>query len=268
LSFLQITENQSVLTVSLNRPTVRNAFNPEMINEITELFTGLNSRHDLRLVILKGEGKAFCAGGDLKWMQDMVHFSKEQNSQDSNQLYKMFDAIQKCEIPVLGVVHGAAFGGALGLVAACDQVICEDKTQFCFSEVKLGIAPAVISSFILRKSSLGFVMPYMLSAKVFNAQDALRMGLVHQTVEEETLQDLIEATVHTYLQIGPKAARETKKLILSFENKNSEQIKEQTIKLIADLRTGDEGQEGLKSFLEKREPSWRPPAHNVWRANK
>jgi methylglutaconyl-CoA hydratase len=108
----------------------------------------------------------------------------------------------------------------------------------------------------------------MISAKVFNAQDALRIGLAHQIVEEEALQDLVESTVHTYLQIGPKAARETKKLLLSFENKTSDQFKEKTIKLIADLRTGDEGQEGLKSFLEKREPNWRPSASNAWKVGK
>lgn len=257
MSFLKVSENQSVLTVSLNRPDVRNAFNPEMIQEITDLFVKTGGRQDLRAVVLRGEGKSFCAGGDLQWMQEMVHYNEAQNRADSEKLYAMFRAIQDCPTPVLGVVHGAAFGGALGLIAVCDQVVCDEKTQFCFSEVKLGIAPAVISSFVLHKISLGKIMPLMLSGRVFTAAEALHLGLVHMVAEEDAFADQAEVMVQSYMQAGPQAVRETKKLLLALGELSESGAKTRTTELIARLRVSSEGQEGLKSFLEKREPNWR-----------
>ena len=140
-----VSEMNHVAYVKLHRPEVRNAFNPEMISEITETFLSLNSRKDLAAVVLQGEGKAFCAGADLSWMQEMVNFSKEQNLSDSKKLFEMFDAIFSCELPVVALAQGSVFGGALGLLACCDYVIAEIGTQFCFSEVKLGLAPATVS---------------------------------------------------------------------------------------------------------------------------
>ncbi len=182
MSFVIVTELNQVAYVKLNRPDVRNAFNPAMIAEITLLFRNLQARKDLRAVVLQGEGKVFCAGADLNWMKEMVNFSFEQNREDSLKLFAMFEAIAECTLPVVGLVHGAVFGGALGLVAICDEVIAEEGTQFCFSEVKLGIAPAVISSFVNRKAVGGKVRPLMLSGVIFNPHIAQQSGLVTEVV--------------------------------------------------------------------------------------
>lgn len=257
MKFVVVAEMNQVAYVKLNRPDVRNAFNPEMIAEITQTFHDLNARKDLRAVVLQGEGKSFCAGADLNWMREMVNFSFIQNREDSLKLFNMFEAIAKCTLPVVGMVHGAAFGGALGLIAACDEVIAEEGTQFCFSEVKLGIAPAVISSFVQCKTVPGKVRPLMLSAVVFNAHTAQQAGLVTEVVAAGEGHNAIQKVIHNYLQCGPEAVRETKKLLNDIGNMTWEQQRDRTTNLIAERRASAEGQEGLKSFLEKREPSWR-----------
>ena len=246
-----------VAYVKLNRPDVRNAFNPEMIAEITETFHQLEMRRDLRAVVLQGEGKSFCAGADLNWMREMVNFSYHQNREDSLRLFAMFEAIAKCTLPVIGLIHGAAFGGALGLVAVCDEVIAEEGTQFCFSEVKLGIAPAVISAFVQRKAVPGKVRPLMLSGVVFNPQVAQQAGLVTDIAPVGEGHNLLQKVLANYKQGGLEAVRETKKLLNDIANLTWEQQRDRTTHLIAERRASDEGQEGLKSFLEKREPSWR-----------
>lgn len=257
MSFVVVSELNQVAYVKLHRPDVRNAFNPVMIAEITQVFKELGQRTDLRAVALQGEGKVFCAGGDLNWMKEMVQFSFEQNLEDSKKLFEMFEAIAFCELPVIGLVHGAAFGGALGLIAACDEVIAEEGTQFCFSEVKLGIAPAVISAFVQRKAVAGKVRPLMMSATVFNAHTAHQAGLVTEVVPTGEGHTALQKVLHSYLQCGPEAVRETKKLLNKLETLNWEDQKKLTGQVIAERRASPEGQEGLKSFLEKREPTWR-----------
>lgn len=257
MKFVTLTELEHVAYVKLNRPDVRNAFNPEMITEITQIFQSLDKREDIRAVALQGEGKSFCAGADLNWMQEMVNFSFGQNIEDSKKLFAMFEAIAKCSLPVVGLIHGAAFGGALGLVAVCDEVIAEENTQFCFSEVKLGIAPAVISSFVNKKVLLGKVRPWMLSGLIFSAQQALSAGLVSDVVPVGDGHLVLQKVLHNYKQCGPQAVRETKKLLNELSRLNWDEQRERTTQLIAERRSSIEGQEGLKSFLEKREPSWR-----------
>lgn len=257
MKFVVLTELDRVAYVKLSRPDVRNAFNPEMIFEITEIFHQLESRTDLCAVVLQGDGKSFCAGADLNWMKEMVNFSFAENREDSLKLFAMFEAIAVCSLPVIGMIHGAAFGGALGLVAVCDEVIAEEKTQFCFSEVKLGIAPAVISSFVAKKALNGKIRPLMLSGSVFTAVTAQQTGLVTEVVPEGQGHIYLQKTLHNYKQCGPEAVRETKKLLNELLTLNWDQQREKTSKLIAERRSSAEGQEGLKSFLEKREPSWR-----------
>ncbi|MEK2689141.1 enoyl-CoA hydratase-related protein [Bdellovibrio sp. GT3] len=257
MSFLNVVEMDHVAYVKLNRPDVRNAFNPEMIAQITETFHQLNKRHDLRAVVLQGEGKSFCAGADLNWMREMVNFSYHQNREDSLLLFAMFETMAKCSLPVIGLIHGAAFGGALGLVAVCDEVIAEEGTQFCFSEVKLGIAPAVISAFVQRKAVAGKVRPLMLSGAVFNPHIAQQAGLVTEVVPAGEGHTALQKVLANYRQVGPEAVRETKRLLNDIANLTWEQLRDRTTHLIAERRASDEGQEGLKSFLEKREPSWR-----------
>lgn len=257
MSFVVVTEMNHVAYVSLHRPEVRNSFNPGMIAEITATFQSLNTRTDLRAVVLQGEGKVFCAGADLNWMKEMVNFTSDQNREDSLKLFAMFEAIASCSLPVIGMIHGAAFGGALGLVAACDEVVAEENTQFCFSEVKLGIAPAVISAFVNRKAVPGKVRPLMLSAVVFNAHIAQQAGLVTEVVAAGEGHTALQKVLHNYLQCGPEAVRETKKLLNDLSAMTWEQQRQRATTVIAERRASKEGQEGLKSFLEKREPSWR-----------
>ncbi|MFP5519432.1 MAG: enoyl-CoA hydratase-related protein [Bdellovibrionia bacterium] len=257
MKFVIQTELNNVAYVKLHRPEMRNAFNPEMIQEITQCFLVLAARKDLRAVVLSGEGKAFCAGADLNWMKEMVDFSLEQNREDSLKLFNMFEAIWNCPLPIVGQIHGSVFGGALGLLACCDYVIAEEGTQFCFSEVKLGIAPAVISAFIHKKAQMGRARFYMLSGKVFGADEAMAMSLVHEKSPAGEAHHAVQRVLHLFQQVGPQAAQETKKLLNSLYELSWDQQKTQTAAVIADRRVSDEGQEGLKSFIEKREPSWR-----------
>lgn len=257
MSFVVVTELNQVAYVKLHRPEMRNAFNPEMIAELTKIFTDLQDRKDVRAVVLQGEGKAFCAGADLNWMKEMVNFSFEQNKEDSLKLFAMFEVMANCSLPVIGLVHGAAFGGALGLIAICDEAVAEEKTQFCFSEVKLGIAPAVISAFVNKKAVPGKIRPLMLSGGIFNAHAAQQSGLVTEVVADGEGHLAVQRILHNYLQCGPEAVRETKKLLNNLSDMTWAQQKESTTTLIAERRASVEGQEGLKSFLEKREPTWR-----------
>ena len=248
MKFLKIESVDENQIVTLNRPDVKNAFHPEMIQELTDTFLNLNKNKSVRTVILKGEGSAFCAGADLNWMKEMIAFSFEENKKDSEKLWQMFEAIAFCEVPVIGVVHGAVFGGALGLLACCDYVFAETNTKFCFSEVKLGLAPAVISSFIRRKISDGFARSLMLSAEIFTSEKAQACGLVHALYEGtiETTQVVQKFSGH-----GLEALRETKKLLNAFPNLSWSEQKGLTTKVISERRTSIEGQTRLKNFLSK-----------------
>ncbi|MEN0057219.1 MAG: enoyl-CoA hydratase-related protein, partial [Bdellovibrio sp.] len=215
---------------------------------------------DLRAVVLQGEGKSFCAGADLNWMQEMVQFSWGQNQEDSLRLFQLFEAIAMCSLPVIGLVHGAAFGGALGLIAVCDEVIAEEGTQFCFSEVKLGIAPAVISCFVSLKAVMGKVRSLMLSGVVFDTHVAHQAGLVTAIASPGEGHLLVQKVLHNYLQAAPEAVRATKNLLNKLPHLGWDEQRQAATTLIAERRMSAEGQEGLRSFLEKREPNWRKPS--------
>lgn len=257
MALIELTEENKVANVRMNRPDVRNAFNPDMIEELTRVFEGFQSRRDLRLVTLTGAGKTFSAGADLSWMKAMVNYSFEQNREDSLTLYRMFDAIARCPAPVLALAHGAVMGGGLGLIACCDHVVAEEGTLFAFSEAKLGIAPAVISSFVLKKAQPGTVRPLMISGRVFDAATAMRAGLVHEVVPAGQGPGALEKSVEQWLEAGPSATREIKRLLAEFDAAETDAVRDRTTRLIAELRVSTEGQEGLKSFLEKRSPAWR-----------
>lgn len=257
MSFVETIEKEQVAFVTLNRPDVRNAFDPVMIAEITHVFAGFAARPEIKVVVLRGEGKVFCAGADLHWMKEMIQYTLPQNEADSIKLHDMFEAIYNCPVPVIGLVQGAAFGGALGLVAACDYVIADPAAQFCFSEVKLGLVPAVISTFILRKASAGKVRHAMMSGTVLTSAQVLDMGLVHEVAGHGDFELKLQTVLKNYNECGPEAVRATKKMLNDLPNLNGDQQKLRTTKLIAERRVSSEGQEGLKSFLEKRNPSWR-----------
>lgn len=248
-----------VATVSLNRPDVRNAFHPRMIAELTRVFTDdLNRDSSLRAVVLRGEGKAFCAGADLGWMKSMVDYTLEENQTDSEKLFEMFAALRACPVPVIGRVHGFVMGGALGLTAVCDIVAAEAQTRFCFSEVKLGLAPAVISPFVLEKMHASYAHRYMLTGELFAVDEARAAGLVHFVGAETDIDAFISDTVKVIVENGPEAVRSTKGLLrLNREASNWDKWKSQTSRVIAERRVSPEGQEGLRGFLEKRSPSWK-----------
>lgn len=255
MKWLEINKINGVYNISLNRPDVRNAFNPEVIKEITQAFKGIPP--EVRVVVLRGKGKVFCSGADLDWMKSMVSFSLEENRLDSLELYEMFKAINDCNTPVISIVQGAAMGGGLGLMACSDVVLAEATTQFCFSEVRLGLAPAVISSFILQKSPLGVSGPWMISGKVFGVKEALAMGLVHQSGTSDEIETALKSWLQAFLDAAPEAVRDTKKLVKEIKAHSQPEQTHLTTSLIAARRVSEEGQEGLKSFLEKRQPSWK-----------
>jgi methylglutaconyl-CoA hydratase len=235
-----------VLRVTLARPERRNAFDAALIAELAEAFVDVGRT---RAVVLAGEGESFCAGADVDWMRASVGLSFDENVADANAMRQMFEAIDRCPAPVVARVHGHALGGGAGLVAAADIAIAAPRTAFAFSEVKLGIIPAVISPFALAKIGAGAARRYFVTGERFDAATALRIGLVHEVAED--LDSAVERVVGELLSAGPLAARWAKRLVRERPDGP------ETARWIAERRTSDEGQEGLRAFLEKRPPGWR-----------
>jgi len=259
--FVQVAHEQRELgliaRVTLSRPDLHNAFNEIMIQELHEVFTGFNKQSPVRAVVLQGESRSFCAGADLNWMKKMVDYTFEQNVEDAHALASMLRAIHDCPRPVIARVHGAAFGGGVGLLAACDIAVAVETATFCLSEVKLGLLPAVISPFVLKKISPGNAHRYFLTAERFTAAEALRIGLIHEVAPDiETLDARIDAVLDTLLLNGPDAVAQCKVLIEQVCHTEWSRAVDITTKLIAERRSSREGQEGMKAFLEKREPNW------------
>jgi methylglutaconyl-CoA hydratase len=246
------TETENLfLKVILNRPDKRNAFHPEMIQEITDVFNSAGKDQELKGILLYGEGASFCAGADLSWMKSMVDYSFEENKQDSEKLHEMFQAIEDCPLPVLCKAHGHVMGGAIGLISACDIVAIEEKTKFAFSEVQLGLVPAVISPFVLKKMSAAKAHEYMLTGERFNASEAIYSNLAHFSGTEDEVNDFLVQKMNWIQKAERIAVAETKKLInqLPFENQ-PEEIKNLTTKVIAERRVSDEAQARLRWFLD------------------
>ncbi len=250
------TENAGIIW--LNRPEVHNAMNAEMIGEIVDAFEKANNMDDVRFVMLRGRGKSFCAGADLNYMKGIAQFGFDENYQDGLKLAKCFNAIYTCSKPTIAVVHGAAIGGANGLLAACDMVYCLDDTKFAFSEVKLGIAPATISPYVCKRIGESGARDLMITGRRILGQEAESFGLVNKSFEdEEALEAQLSFTHKMLMSSGPAAMEATKKLIYNLFNKyNFEDSIDYTAKLIAELRASEEGQEGMASFLEKRKAKW------------
>jgi methylglutaconyl-CoA hydratase len=242
---LRIERDGRVLRVTLDRPERRNAFDAALIADLTEAFSDVG---DARAVVLSGEGQSFCAGADVDWQRSAIDLSFEENVEDALRLYRMCETIDCCPAPVIARVQGFALGGGSGLVACADIAIAEPDSVFAFSEVKLGIIPAVISPFVLPKIGT-HARRYFLTGERFDANTALRIGLVHELAEE--LDAAVARVVAEVLSSGPKAVREAKKLI------RERPPGRDTAQIAARLRAGDEGQEGLRAFLERRTPDWR-----------
>jgi methylglutaconyl-CoA hydratase len=254
---LRLGEADGVLTVSLNRPDVHNAFNDELIGEMIALADDVEARRDLRAVVLRGDGPNFCAGADLNWMSKMVAYSREENIRDSAQLAKMYERLDSCPVPLVGRIHGAAIGGGVGLVAVCDVAIAESGTKFGLSEVKLGILPAVISPYVIGKIGPSHARALFLTGERFDAQRALAIGLVHRVAEGGAeLDRLLQETLAQIRTSGPEAVRACKKLIARVAGAPLEESIPDTIEAIAARRTSDEGQQGMQAFLRKEKAPW------------
>jgi len=255
---IEFTIAENAGTIWLNRPDVHNAMNAEMIGEIVDAFEKVNEMDEVRFVIIRGYGKSFCAGADLNYMKGIAQFGFEENYQDGLKLAKCFNAVYTCRKPTLAVVHGAAIGGANGLLAACDMVYCMDDTKFAFAEVKLGIAPATISPYVCKRIGEYSARDLMITGRRFMGQEAEKSGLVNKSFEtEEALNEQLAFTAKMLMSSGPAAMEATKELIYNLYNKyNFEDSIDYSAKLIAELRASEEGQEGMASFLEKRKPKW------------
>ncbi|HTL11496.1 MAG TPA: enoyl-CoA hydratase-related protein [Bdellovibrionota bacterium] len=258
---LQVTRTGPVLTVALNRPDVRNAFNDVVIDELDAVFGKDALDPAVRAVVLKGNGPVFCAGGDLNWMKKAVGFSYDENLRDTRTLAKMFDRVNAFPKPLVGLVHGAAIGGAVGLVSVCDIVIASSETLFSLSEVRLGIVPACIGPFVVAKIGASHARALFLSADRVPAARAKEIGLVHEVVASPAeLEAAGKRVIENIVQCGPGALATAKKLVLdlSWPERRMKQpdCLEYVAKMLADIRVSEEGQEGVKAFLEKRKPSW------------
>src|SRR5262245_58282593 len=246
-----------IALVWLNRPEIRNAFNETMIAELTPAFRALDADAEVRAIILAGQGKAFCAGADLNWMKKMAGYTFEQNYDDALGLATMLHTIHTVKKPTLARVHGPAFAGGMGLVAACDIAVAGQSAEFCLSETKLGLVPATISPYVIAAMGERAAFRYMLTAEPFEAAEAYRIGFVQEIAQDEELDGVINQILGHLVLGAPAAHVATKDLIRSVRGQplGPDLIKD-TATRIAAARASEDGKEGIRSFLEKRKPSW------------
>jgi methylglutaconyl-CoA hydratase len=260
MSTLRVTRDGPFARVTLARPDVRNAFNAEMIGELRATFDGLAVEPPdvLRAVVLAGDGPVFCAGADVEWMRASIGLTVDDNERDAGAMQGMFAAIDRCPVPVIVRVHGAALGGGMGLCAVGDVVIATASASFGFTEPKLGIIPAVISTFVLPKIGESHARALFASGQRFDADRARAIGLVHEvTGDEAALDARVEELLEELRSAGPTAARAAKALVRELRTLGPDEARRHVTRHIAQLRTSPEGQEGLTAFVEKRPPSWR-----------
>jgi methylglutaconyl-CoA hydratase len=255
---LQLELDGPVARVWLNRPGARNAFDGLMVTELGQTLFDLGSRDPVRVVVLGGRGPSFCAGADLQWMKAAAGFTREENLREAQALADLFFTVYNSPKPIVARVHGAALGGGSGLVAACDIPVAALGTQFGFTEVRLGIVPAVISPYVIGKIGESAARELFLTGERFEAVRAAEIGLVRAAVPPEDLDAAVEGRVKELLQAGPRAVAEAKALIREVAWNRVEDIQRYTVERMSDLRASPEGQEGMRAFLEKRKPSWAP----------
>ncbi len=246
-----------VATVTLNRPEIHNAFNDALVEELSTAFTMLAARPDVRLAVLRGAGKSFCAGADLAVMKAAKEAGEEENREQAKKLAWMFETLNRFPKPLIGVIHGAALGGGAGLAAVCDFVLAGPEARFGLPEVRLGILPAVIAPYVIAKIGHSNARACFLSGMQFDVAGGMRMGMVHRYVSKpEELEAALEQIISKFLLGGPQAQTMAKEVIFGIEGKRGREVIDYTSGLIARARAGEEGQEGLAAFLEKRAPKW------------
>lgn len=253
---IQVTVSNGTARIALNRPDVHNAFNDTLLGELADAVRHSARDPQVRVLVLTGNGKSFCAGADLNWMKGVLEYTAEQNKQDAARLVDLLDLIEGCPKPVVGRINGAAVGGGVGLTAVCDIAIASSEAKFGFSEVKLGIIPAMISPYVLRKTGRGPARELFLTGDRFDAGRARDIGLVNDVVPPEKLDEAVNARVASILTSAPGALAEAKKLIALVPDMEASEAREYTLTRIAELRASFEGQEGMRAFLEKRKPEW------------
>ncbi len=255
---ITVRREDGVVTVALNRPDSHNALTPQMIAELTETFTALGQEDGVRAVVLTGNGRSFCAGADLGFMRAAADYTFEENVADGQAIFDLMMAVDSCPRPVVGRINGAAIGGGTGLAACCDIVVAVQRAIFAFSEVRLGILPAVISPFVLSRIGTGAARELFLTGERFGAERAQQIGLVHHVVPDESaLDEKVAERVQQLLQGAPGAQAAAKQLIRSVARQPRAELRDETSELIARRRASDEGREGMSAFLEKRKPWWQ-----------
>lgn len=247
-----------VAEVWLNRPEVRNAFNDGVVAELTETFSALAAQEGLRAIVLAGHGKAFCAGADLSWMRSMADYTWAQNHADASALARMLWTLWSCPVPVVGRIQGDCYAGGVGLAAACDVVVAAEGAHFCLSEARLGLLPATIGPYVVRAMGEQAARRYFITAEHFSAARAAQLGLVHEVVPAERLDAQVADIVTALVANGPAAVKACKQLVKDLAGQPiTPLLREDTARRIADIRASAEGREGVRAFLDKREPSWK-----------
>jgi methylglutaconyl-CoA hydratase len=254
---LKVTRSGPLATVTMNRPDSHNALNADLIGELTRCFEEISDDERVRVIVLAGEGRSFCAGADVAYMRETTTFSYEENLEDARRMAMMFWTMDECPKPVVAKVQGAAMGGGGGLLAVADVAVSDTEARFAFSEVRLGIAPATISPFVVRKIGVSHARSLFLTGERFGAERAREIGLVNRVVSRDGLDEAVEEKVGELLLGGPIAQATMKGLLRRLETTEPMEAPGLTARVISELRTGEEGQEGLAAFIEKREPRWR-----------
>ncbi len=250
------TQEGVVGRVALNRPEVRNAFNDEMLEDLLEVFASVRDDRTIRVVVLTGEGMTFCAGADVHWMKRVVDYSYERNYEDSLNLARMLREVYTCPKPVVGRINGAAIGGGTGLVAVCDIAVAADDAVFAFTETRLGLSPATIAPYLLKRMGERNLREYFLTGERFTATRAAAMGLVNTVVPAKELDSAVDERIGMILAGGPEALAASKDLLREISERSLEENGPFTAGVIAKLRISEEGQEGMNAFLQKRKPRW------------
>jgi methylglutaconyl-CoA hydratase len=255
---VDVNRHGPVARIFLSRPELRNAFDGATVRELTAAIVETAARDDVRVVVLGGHGKVFSAGADLEWMKTVAGFTRDQNLEDARELAGLFGAIDGSPKPIVARVQGAALGGGAGLIAVADVAVAADDAQFGFTEVRLGLVPAVISPWVVRRIGLSAARELFLTGERFSAATAAAIGLVRHVVPAGDLDDAVEARVRELLHAAPGAIASAKSLLRAVDGRPPEDVRETTATIIADRRVCAEGQEGLRAFLEKRKPGWAP----------
>ena len=254
---LSITQSGPVARITLTMPEIRNAFSDEVIQAITEAFADVGARADVRAVVLAAEGPAFCAGANLNWMRRMADYTREENLADASKLAAMLRTIAECPKPTIARVQGDVYAGGMGLVAACDMAVSVDTAWYCLSEVKIGLAPATISPYVIRAMGARAAQRYFLTAERFTAAEAHRIGFVHEVVAADALDTKVDELLKALTSASPAAVVACKTLVADVVGRDiDEGLIAYTVEAIADIRASTEGREGVQAFLNKRKPAW------------